>query len=183
MPSRTARFEVPWIWARVGLFIAIEGVLLVVYHFQPPAIRETIIFGATIVGAAFALYSYLRGIEDRRLQEAGRMIERWNAPDRSDIRKTMNDIAEGHIDPKTLGRIEKGRKILESEEVKRLHVIAALSFYEELAIRIFENNLDEERAYRFFKTVVDQAYETLMSWIENECGFRRCEWTVPTRCE
>lgn len=168
MASRVIRLQVPWIWTRIVLFLLIEAILLWIYAFESPKARETIIFGATIVGAAFALYSFLRSIEDRRTQEAARMIERWNAPERSDIRRTLNEITEGQIDPATLQRTTKGEEISQELRDKRAHVVAALNFYEELAISVLESGIDEDRAYRFFKTVIHQTYEALMSWIENE---------------
>src|ERR1700722_14844337 len=131
MASRIVRLQVPWIWTRVCFFLLVEAVLLAVYSFQPSRVREAIVFGATIVGAVFALYTFLRSIEDRRTQEAARVIERWNAPERSAIRRTLNEITEGQIDPSTLGRTAKGEEIAGDHRDKRMHIVAALNFYEE----------------------------------------------------
>jgi hypothetical protein len=147
--SRIIRIAVPWTWVRILVFVFIEAVLLVVYYFQPRDLREGTLFGATIVAGAFALYSYLRGIDDRRTQEAGRMIARWNAPDRVKARNTMHQITEGQIDPFTLQRTSKGTKIDGSLHGARIDVVSSLNFYEELAISVFDGAVDEDTVFSF----------------------------------
>lgn len=168
MARRIIHIEIPWVWLRVGLFVAIEIPLIVAYHFQQDRDRAIILFLATTVAATFALYSYLRGIEERRIQEAGRAVERWNAPDRAEIRKTLRAICEGNINPATLARREKSESIEEELSDRRMHIFSALNFYEELAIGIFEDSIDEEKAYRFFSSIVEQTYVALHAWIGNE---------------
>ena len=96
------------------------------------------------------------------------MIERWNAPDRAAIRTTLNRITEGQLDPATLERTSKGEWLEGERLTQRLHVVAQLNFYEELAIGVFDESVDEEKAYRFFKSVIEQTYVGVMPLIERE---------------
>ena len=173
MAGRNVQVRVPWTWARVLLFLLVEIALLIVYNFAPRD-RETIVFGATIIAGAFALYSYLRGIEDRRMQAASKMIERWNAPDRTEARKTMNLISESLLDPDSLQRTSKGQPIPAEHLSARLNLVSSLNFYEELAIGVFDGTLDEDKAHTFFAPVIEQSYQSLLKWIENERAIDRC---------
>lgn len=168
MARAVKHFEIPWIWLRIGLFLLAEGIVVITYHFQQDRTRATLVFLGSVVATAFALYSILRGIEDKRIQEAGKYIERWNASDRTAIRTTMNALSEGNLDPMQLGRHSKGEVLDAARQEKRVQVISALNFYEELAIGIFENTVEEEKCYRFFSSIIEQTYMGLKGWIENE---------------
>ena len=63
----------------VGLFVIFETVMLVAFNSQTDRNRATIVFGATVIAGAFALYTYLQGIEERRAQHAHQIIQRWNS--------------------------------------------------------------------------------------------------------
>ncbi|MEJ7605989.1 MAG: DUF4760 domain-containing protein [Bryobacteraceae bacterium] len=94
-------------------------------------------------------------------------MERWNAVDRADIRRVMNQICDGNLNPDTLARSEKGQDLAGLAD-SRAFVLSALNFYEELAIGIFEESIDEEKADRFFASIVDQPFIALRGWIEQE---------------
>ena len=44
----------------VGLFVIFETVMLVAFNSQTDRNRATIVFGATVIAGAFALYTYLQ---------------------------------------------------------------------------------------------------------------------------
>ena len=160
--------KIPWIWLTVGLFLGIELVLLMIYFQEDDRNRAVILFGATVVAGAFALYSYLHQIQEHRFEEAGKMMERWNAPERVSIRAVMANVTDGRLDISTIQRHHQSQVFdLEAHEI-RMKVLSALNFYEELAIGIFEKSVDNDRSIRFFYSIANQAYEKLEEWIKNE---------------
>lgn len=152
----------------MGLFLLSETVLLWVYNEENDRTRATILFAATIVAGAFALYSYLHRIQEHRFSEAGRMMQRWNAPDRVAIRTVMAHITEGNFDICRIERKTQGHVFEDDDHKLRIQVLSALNFYEELAIGIFEKSIDNERSRRFFYSISNQTYDALESWIRNE---------------
>jgi len=43
-----------------------------------------------------------------------------------------------------------------------------LNFYEELAIGIAEKSMDNDRCFRFFRSMAEQTWTSLSSWIQSE---------------
>ena len=160
--------RIPWIWVTVGLFLLIELLLLWAFDRQDDRHRATLLFGATIVAGAFALYSYLHRIQEKRFKEAGRMMKRWNAPERLVNRVIMANVTDGLFDISTIRRLHAAHKFDKETHETRIQVLSALNFYEELPIGIFEKSIDDDRSRRFFYSMANQAYEVLQEWIQNE---------------
>jgi hypothetical protein len=145
--------RIPWIWVTVGLFLLIELLLLWAFDRQDDRHRATLLFGATIVAGAFALYSYLHRIQEQRFKEAGKMMMRWNAPERVANRMIMANVTDGLFDISTIRRLHAAHKFDKDIHEIRIQVLSALNFYEELAIGIFEKSIDNDRSCRFFFTL------------------------------
>lgn len=154
--------KVPRKWLIVGLFLILETILVIIYNFHDDHDRATIAFAATVVGAAFALYTYLQGIEDRRTQKAHRFMERWTTPDMLEIRSVLIEVLEGRIDPASLTRTDTTKKNA------RLSIVSALNFFEEVSIALLEGTANEDRLKDFFSAIAVQSFAKLEDWIKTE---------------
>jgi len=110
--------------------------LLYEFHNAHAKWKQTIVFGASIVAGAFALFSYLRGIEQGRRHTAERLIDRWTDPAMSRLRDIVRDITEGHLNTEQLMRTGKGAKLNQSALASRSKVVGMLNVYEEVAIAV-----------------------------------------------
>lgn len=160
--------RIPWIWVTIGIFLVIELALLYMFSQLDDPHRSVVLFGATIVGAAFALYSYLHRIQEHRFAEAGKMMQRWNAPDRIESRTVMADITDGNFDLEKIRRKTPGQVFDKDTHKLRMQILSFLNFYEELAIAIAEKSVDNERCYRFFRSIAEQTWTSLGPWIQSE---------------
>lgn len=149
-------------WLIVSLFLILEGILVVIFNYHNDHDRETIAFTATVLGGAFALYSYLEGIEEKRIQHAYHLIERWNNVEMLNVRLALLDVVEGRIDATKL--IRNDAAVLE----RRSHMITALNFFEELSIAALKKSANEDRLQEFFSSIVQQSYAKLDEWIKKE---------------
>lgn len=154
--------RIPVKWIIVGLFLILEGILVVIYNYHDDHDRSTIAFAATVLGGAFAFYTYLQGIDERRAQNAHHLIERWNAADMMGIRLVLLDVMENRLDPKNLTRNDAA--VLE----KRSHIVTALNFFEELSIAVLKRTANEDRLEDFFAAIVQQAFAKRDEWIKSE---------------
>jgi Domain of unknown function (DUF4760) len=154
--------RVPVKWIIVGLFLLLEGILVVIYGYHDDHDRATIAFTATVLGGAFALYTYLQGIDERRTQNAHHLIERWNNADMMSIRLVLLDVMENRLDPKNVTRNDPA--ILE----RRSHIVTVLNFFEELSIAVIKKTANEDRLKDFFSSIVQQAFAKLEDWIRAE---------------
>jgi len=161
------QITIPGRWIIVGLFAIIEAALLVSFHYQDDHNRATTVFGATIVGGAFALYTYLQGIEERRAKYAQDLLERWNRAEMLPVRAVLREITENRINPSELMRTANGSPT-DAVDAKRACVVAVLNFSEEVAIAARTKAANEHRLYDFFDAIVRQAYAKLEDWIKNE---------------
>src|ERR1700683_2676697 len=84
------RLEIPGRYVILGSFIVVEIGLLIAFHFQADRNRATLVFVATIAAGAFALHAYLAGIEERRVEHAHRLIQRWNTAEMVPSRLVLN---------------------------------------------------------------------------------------------
>jgi hypothetical protein len=175
------RVEIPRVPLIVGLFVILEAVVLWLFAQEPSDRRRAVYaFAGTILAGAFALYVYLRGMEDKRTDSAGYLIERWNSPDRYELKKIMKMIADEKLDPATLSRKKKGDDQTEEVREQRLKVTAMLNFYEEMAISVKERSVNEDKLYDFFSNVLEDAYARLFAYIETE---RRIDASAAYFCE
>jgi hypothetical protein len=167
------KVSIPWIWFNVGLFLLIELGLLGYFSSADDRHRAVLLFLATVIAGAFALYSFLKGIEEHRISQAGKMMERWNAPDRVAIRIVMADVTDGNFDLEKIRRRSAGHKFDDQTHALRIQILSGLNFYEELAIGIFEKSIDNERCFRFFNSMADQTWTSLADWIQSERNLDR----------
>jgi hypothetical protein len=149
-------------WLIVGLFLILESILVVIYNFHDEHDRATIAFTATVVGAAFALYTYLEGIDERRTHSAHHLIERWTTPDMVEFRRVLIDLLEDRIDPNLLVRSDVTMR------ETRLSLVSALNFFEEISIAVIRRTANEDRLKDFFSAIAVQTFARLDGWIKNE---------------
>ena len=162
------RLEISARYVVLGSFIAIEAGLLIAFHFQVDRNRATLAFAATIAAGTFALHTYLAGIEERRVEHAHRLIQRWNTAEMVPARGILREITENRLDPAVLERKAKGADLPPEMNEKRACLVAVLNFYEELAIATLRSSTNEDRLYDFFSGIIQQSATRLESWIRNE---------------
>jgi hypothetical protein len=156
------------VWLVVVPFVLIECGLFVVFLKVGHEAHEDIIFGASIVAGAFALFSYVKGIDEKRTQAADRIIERWNSPDLNQVKRCVREICEGIFDPTRVARNPKGEPLSDDALKLRADVVAILNIFEEISLLIRTSSANEEKLRRYFRPVMIQAYNNLRPWIENE---------------
>jgi hypothetical protein len=162
------RLEISGRFVVLGSFVAIEAVLLIAFHFQSDRNRATLVFAATIAAGAFALHTYLAGIEERRVEHAHRLMQRWNTAEMVSARRVLREIIENRLDPSVLERKAKGADLSPDMDQKRAYLVVVLNFYEELAIATLRSSTNEGRLYDFFSGIIQQSATKLESWIRNE---------------
>jgi hypothetical protein len=150
-------------WSLLTLFLAIEFALVAFYHHEAERNRATIAFGATVVGAAFALYTYMEGIDEKRAEASLRFMARWTAPDMVQFRAVLLEIMEQRLDPMTLVR-GPDPAILQ----QRCALVSILNFFEEMAIAVHQKAASEDRLKNFYSIIVRQSFGKLEDWIKRE---------------
>lgn len=165
---RAWTFRIPLVWLVVGPFLIIEVLLLAFFIRVNHEAHEEILFGASIVGGAFALYTYLKGIEERRTMAADELIKRWNDPSFNSMKRCIREICEETINPSDLFRAKKGEHMEEHRLLLRSELVAILGLFEEIALLINTSGVNEEKLKRFFGPAILQAHAYLESWIDNE---------------
>lgn len=162
---------IPVIWVVLGFFLPIEGFLLWQFRVHPEW-RETIVFGATIVGGAFVLFSHMKHIEENREKYAQKLIERWNSPSPEfELWKdTLRSAYAGTLDPKKYIRTRSitGAIQLPADLVTRNRIVGILSYCEEVALAIRTNTADEELIRRLLESVLILSWDKFQPWIAGE---------------
>jgi hypothetical protein len=164
----TLKIQIPLIWIAVVLFGAIELALLYGYHNSDTHWQNTIVFGASIVAGAFALFSYLKGIEQKRSAAASRIIERWNNPMMTPYKDVMRSIRSGKVSVEPLKRKSREDPLTPEAAEIRSKMQVLLGFFEELCLAIRLSTADEKKLEQFFAAVVTQSYKKSKNWIQNE---------------
>jgi Domain of unknown function (DUF4760) len=167
-PMNRLNFSISRIWAIVGLFLLVQFFLLAIYHRSRDRDRQTVAFAASIVAGAFALYTYLQGLEQKQNECAEKLIERWNVPAVLPLRKPIREITEGLLDAGNFERSKRGDKLSEEQLGLRSDIVAILSFWEEVALAVRTKSANEEKIQRYFEPVMVQGYDCMRAWIENE---------------
>ncbi|HZU26031.1 MAG TPA: DUF4760 domain-containing protein [Bryobacteraceae bacterium] len=159
MPTRINLPALSVAWLATCLFALAECALWWMYHYRWYD-RESIAFLATITGGAFALFAYLKGIEEKRSHAADKLIQRWNEPSFRAIIDSTRPFVEKDIDSSDFGRPKYNNKTATPDQRKlRGDMQTVLGFFEELSICIFVRTADEEKLKRFFEAVVQTGYE------------------------
>jgi hypothetical protein len=141
-------------------FLVAEAILVAVFHFQNERDRATIIFGASVLGGAFALFTYLQGVEESRAQRARLLIDRWNAQEMRAERTVLRNVLAGNLDIESIKRGNSGKQ--------RARVISVLNFFEEIARSIRTRDTREADLRLYFGPLVLVSFRTLQDWIEAE---------------
>ena len=95
-------------------------------------------------------------------------MERWNSPERTDSRMVMADVTDNNFNLEKISRKNAGHVFDGDTHKLRIQILSVLNFYEELAIGIAERSIDNDRSYRFFRSMADQTWTSLSSWIQRE---------------
>lgn len=151
--------RLPRIWLTIASCFLVEMYLWVAYD-QRWYDREAIQFFATVVGGCFALYVYLRSVEDTRNQESGRFVERWNSPEFRDIVNRTRPF----VDDPSLSRAlaPPGFSMTsasDEQKARRGDILTILAFFEELAIAVARGHAAEPPLQDFFSSVIPRGYE------------------------
>ncbi len=166
MRNLTLRISI--VWLVVVPFVLIECALFAVYLSVGHDAREALAFGASIVACAFALFAYMKGLEERRTKAADKIIERWNNPNLSPMKRYIREICEGSFDSMKVARNPKGDPLSEDLLAIRADVVSILNILEEISLLIRTRSANEEKLRRYFGPVMTQAYNNLKPWIDNE---------------
>lgn len=174
MPRRI-RFQLPpnpLIRLFMGLFVLLEGALLYMHYEASDDGKSTIVFGATVVGGAFAFYAYLRDIKDKRGERADRLIERWNStdPELEKRKDVLRSVMTGALDPRQFMRVRGSQRTINMpEDTKtRAKIIGLLNFCEEAALAVRMGSVDEEKVRRSLEMVLVSCWTAYKPWIEGE---------------
>lgn len=153
------------VWVGTLAFFVVEMSLLIAYG-RRWYDRDAIEFFATIVGGAFALFAYLKGIQAERDREAGRYIERWNAPEMKDIKNRVRPFVEKRLNSADFA-LPAYKPDLDSDNL-RGDIIFILGFFEEIAISIEQRSASEDRLQEFFGAVMPNGYDGLEEFVLHE---------------
>jgi hypothetical protein len=165
MPKKIKIPPLSVVWVATSLFALVEAWFWWMYNYKWFD-RESIAFLATITAGAFALFGYLKGIEEKRSGAADKLIERWNAPSFRAIIDAARAIVERDKDSSELGRPKYSLKTASAADTAlRGNMQTVLGFFEEIAISIFVKAADEEKLKRFFEAVIPTGYDGFEAFI------------------
>lgn len=172
MPQKLRIPAIPIIWIIFALFIPLECVLLVAFHLAPKEWRETIVFGATIVAGAFALYGHLKHIEEKQAEYAQILIARWSTPNvEFELWKdALRDVYSGKLHPRSVMRTRSpgGQIVLPDDMKTRNRIAGLLGFCEEVALAVRTDHADEELVRRLLEGVLRSCWIRFKPWIDGE---------------
>ena len=145
-----------------------EAVILYVFAGAGDRQRTVIAFGGTVVGAAFALFAYMEGIENDQSKAVDKLFERWNSPTMIQHKDLGRDIRRGVLDPMTLARSSQSTAFSAPAKTQRTDLLGLLSFYEEISLAIRMHSAGEEKLRRFFEPAMVQTYTKVEEFIKRE---------------
>jgi hypothetical protein len=153
------------VWLGTIAFLVIEMPLTLAFIFKwyDP---ENIKFVATVAGGTFALFGFLKKIEEGRFKAADKFIERWNRPDTKPILQRSRPVVEGALHSVDFARPLYVAATATKEQTEiRSDIIQVLGFLEELSIAVTSKSADEERLKKFFGSVVPGGYAGLEGFV------------------
>lgn len=131
--------------------------------------RDTLKFAATVTGSTFALFVFLKKIEQDRILVAEKLIERWNKPDIKPILERCRPVVELTLKSKDYGRptyvagtAEIGATLIRGD------IIFVLGFFEEIALAVTSGSGDETRLKNFFGAVIPRGYDAFEGLVHAE---------------
>ncbi len=154
-------------------FLVLGEIFLVPYYDRSiKERRETITFATSLFGATVALYGLLRAADNIRkanLEKLGsqaiRFVERWDSPSLYELKKDWR-VLNIALDQMTgTDSKEKRISLLEDNLDNRMVAVEFLNFFEEIAIAVFTETVDEDLVKRYFKTIILKAHARYSPWI------------------
>ena len=131
-------------------------------------------FGVCITGVS-AFHAYRGIMQSSRFQEMEARVNkkdkiidrtidyigRWNHPDYAHIKATVNEILTSIDDQEHTSVID----YLKDKPLKTQEVTSILNFLEELSFLIYEDIIDKQMAYIFYRGIIIRCYEVLVPHI------------------
>lgn len=164
--------------------IVIVGTPLMLLFILKPEWRPVIIFVASVLAGSGTIASAFyavetvriasrnilitsdninRGIRDRRISESFRFMERWNSPSLSEIKSKGNALIKEMRDKTD----DQKRKMLEEDLGKRAIMVDIFNFFEEMAIAIKNQIVDERILKDFFRGLISIYFNTAEPWAKS----------------
>ncbi|MBV9404815.1 MAG: DUF4760 domain-containing protein [Acidobacteriaceae bacterium] len=163
---------IPVLWVVFALFVPLEIGLLLAFHFAPKEWKETIVFGASIVAGAFALYGHLKHVEEKRAEYAQVLIARWSTPNPEFEfwKDALRDVYSGRLYPRSVMRTRSpgGQIVLPDDMKTRNRIAGLLGYCEEVALAVRTGHADEELIQRMLEGVLTSCWNRFKPWIEGE---------------
>ena len=161
VPKISFRLSIP-----IAIIILLLGAGTIYLHSRlGPDGRDTLKFGAALLGGITAVYALLLNVQARRAAAANKFVERWNDPKFLDCRKVISQVVASDT-------------VTDAVDIDHFRV--GLSFFEELAIGVHRKEADEEILRDFFHTVTLVFYRASRKWIEDR---RRLKNQPTAYCE
>lgn len=159
------------VWMGTGVFLLLEFCCLWVYHFRWYD-RDSILFFATAMGGAFALFSFLKGIEEKRREFAQELIKSWSEPDMQSAIKAIRRYAQGATGSEAYARPAFDADVaVEADKATRDEIFAILNFFERICLAIRLKSADEETLKRYYVTIIEKGYIGVEPFILSERGY------------
>lgn len=172
MPQKLRLPPIPVMWVVLAFFVPLELALLIAFHFASEQWKQTIIFGASIVAGAFALYGHLKHIEEKRAEYAHALIARWSTPNAEfELWKdALRDAYSGRLYPRSVMRTRSpgGQIVLPDDMKTRNRIAGLLGFCEEVALGVRTGQADEDIIRRILEGVLISCWVQFKPWIEGE---------------
>ncbi|MBI3680992.1 MAG: DUF4760 domain-containing protein [Acidobacteria bacterium] len=139
------------------------------YHHVAASWEKTIVFGATIVGGAFVLYSHLSGLDQKRAERAESLCARWQTKDLADSKDIFAKVKSGSMNAVDYACEKKGGKlVLPTDMDTRRKIVALLDFAEEAALAVREDRADEGLIKDYMEEVLVGLWRNFKDWVEKE---------------
>lgn len=162
-------FRIPGFSVTKLLILVGMAIILTILFYEYGQLRTTIVFGASALGVAGAIYSALLASENlqgvikhRQLDFSFGYMVRWNDPAFSKLKHRWREILEV-IRGRSPEDIEK---LLNENKEDRTTAVDVLNFFEEMAIAIKFGTADELILREAFHGIIIDYYSTAEPWIE-----------------
>lgn len=164
----TIHFSIGYLAIYVLVVIAIAGILDYAYFRVDTNLRSVIAFGCSLLGAMIAISTLLYTAQnlkasnrEKKAVAAAKFIERWNHPSYDSIRKACTELNTelDQLSP------EARANVLLQDVTKRRTATELLNFFEEMAVIVNNEALDEDILQRFFRSLVIVYWDRYSYWV------------------